>query len=442
MAASQFSGTGSASPTGPVAPAYVPGPKRGSVIARFPGGAEVPVDLSRTRAYPGLRTQAPSMAAFYDALASLAPRGRVLDAGSGSGSGARRLEQAGFRVTAVEIDPNAVAFAERYAPGLEHVTGSVADLDPARRFDAAISADLLGHVLDPELVCAAIGRALEPGAPFLVAESAAHVSQRLSAPQRRSFSVARLRALLVRAGFSVEAVICDSVPFVALLGRASSVNVCEAFSSAYQLAGRGRIDQAIEALEGARGTNRLDVEIEVLLARSELYLAQGAGDAAAQACFRARELAPTDARPLVGLGRIALASGATADALHLALDAIECDATEALACALAAYAADSLGHPDAFTAWRAATNLAPDDINLACQFARSASGRGDHGLGLQNLERVERYGQPEPAYHLTRAWLLLAAGRKHEAAIEARIAEARGGNPEELACLRAEVGKT
>ena len=278
----------------------------------------------------------------------------------------------------------------------------------------------------------AIGGVLEPNAPFLVAEAAAHVSQRLTAPQRRSFSVARLRALLVRSGFRVEAALSDGIPFVALLARFVDPNVLHAFKSAYELASRGRIDAALAALDGATGTGQLEVEVEVWLARSELYFALGNGDSAANACFKARELAPPDARPLVGLARIALASGSIPDALHLARDALQRDATEAAACAVAAIAADSLGHPDAFTAWRAATHLAPDDTTLACQFARSASQRGDHALALHSLERVERYGQPDAAYHVTRAWLLLAVGRRSEAAIEARIAEARSADPIEL----------
>jgi tetratricopeptide (TPR) repeat protein len=378
------------------------------------------------------------MVAYYDAFADLA-RGRVLDAGSGAGVGARRLALRGLAVTAVDCDPHAIAFARRYAPNVEHVTADLRDFESDLKFDGAILADTLGHVLDPEAALMGVARVLEPGALLLVAETAAHVSQRLTPPQRRSFSEARLRALLIRAGFRVEGVLSEGIPFVALLARAADAAVFQAFSRAYDAAARGDAVGALDGLESARGTGRLEVEVEILLARSEIYLATGQGDLAAESCFRSRELAPADARPLVGLGRIALASGATADALHLALDALARDSTEAAACALAAVAADSLGHPDAFTAWRTASNLAPDDLAVACEFARGASRRGDHTLALQGIERVERYGSPDPAYHVTRAWLLLAANRTSEAAIEARIAEARSADRAELDELLAAI---
>lgn len=379
------------------------------------------------------------MIAYYDGFAELIPSGRVLDAGSGSSVGARRLEQRGLRVTAVEADLQAATFARRYAPNVNHVEADLVAFTAEPDFDGAIVADTLGHALDPEGTLMAVARVLKPGARLLIAETAAHASQRLTPPQRRSFSLARLRAMLVRAGFSVEALLSDGVPFVAFLAKRTRPEVLKIFSDAYSLAGRGNIEGALRALDAGNDSGQLEVEIEILIARSELYLATGQGDSAAEACFRAQKFAPNDARPLIGLGRVALASGATADALHLALDALARDGTEAAACALAALAADSLGHPDAFTAWRTASNLAPDDLALACECARGASRRGDHALALQGLERVERYGSPEPAYHLTRAWLLLAANRKGEAEIEARIARARDADGQELNELLAAI---
>lgn len=415
-------------------PSYRPGAVRGTLVARFGAGVEVPVDTGRARAYPGLRTEAPSMLAFYEAFAELAPSGHVLDVGSGSSLGARCLALKGFSVTALEQDADAVAFASHYAPGVEHVQAELCEYSPARRFGGAVVADLFAHTTDPEAAVMALAGLLEPGALCLFAEPAAHVSQRLSPPQRRGFSLARLRALLVRAGFTVEAVLCDRMPFIALLARAESPNVRDAFVEAYAAAARGDLSAALTPLDRANDSGRPEVELEILLARAELYLAQGLGDASAEACFRARELAPSDARALTFLSRIALASGATNDALLLALDAVERDPSEPAACALAALCADGLGH-DSLETWRAASNLAPDDAALACELARAASRHGDHALALHCLERVERYGPPDASYHVTRAWLLLAAGLKAEASIESRIAQARGADPSELAEL-------
>jgi tetratricopeptide (TPR) repeat protein len=249
--------------------------------------------------------------------------------------------------------------------------------------------------------------------------------------------VARLRSLLVRTGFDVEALICDHVPFIALLARASAPEVREAFAAAHAAAARGQLVEAEQALKAARGRQSSAVELEVLLAESELCLARGDGDGAAAACFRAQELAPNDARSFIGLSRIALAGGGASDALKLALEALRHDATEPAAYAVAGVAADALGHPDVFTAWRAAVNLAPDDAAVVGELARIASERGDHALALTSFERLERYGAPLSAeHHLARGFSLLAVGRRSEAEIEAHLALSKGAADADLEALK------
>jgi SAM-dependent methyltransferase len=429
-------------PSPELTPVYTPASRRGTFLASFTDGQSMEVEPGRARLYPGLRGEAPSMSAFYDAFADFVGTGRVLDAGSGAGMGSARLAARGLNVLAVDLDPVAVSFARRQAPSAEHQMKDLVALDLDSALDGAIVADVLSHALEPEAALLAVGRGLRLGAPLLVAEPAAHVSQRLSVPQRRAFSVGRLRSLLLRTGFEVDAVICDRVPFVALLATARDRGVAEAFATAYARAAEGDLGGALAALDTARASGRNPVEVEVLLAETELFLAAGDGDRAATACFLARKMAPNDARPLVGLGRIALSSAGPSDALHLALDALRHDITEPTAYALAAIAADALGHPDAFTAWRTATNLAPDDMVVVGELARSASARGDHALALASLERLEGYGaELEAEHHVTRAWLLLAAGRRGDAATEARIAAAKHANPVDLQALEQAIAK-
>lgn len=424
------------------APLYTPAARRGAFLASFTDGQSLEVEPGRARLYPGLRGEAPSMAAFYDAFADFVGAGRVLDAGCGAGTGSARLAARGLKVLAVDLDPVALTFARRQAPSAEHEMKDLAALNLDSALDGAIVADVLSHALEPEAALLAMGRALRLGAPLLVAEPAAHVSQRLSVPQRRAFSVGRLRSLLVRTGFEIDAVICDRVPFVALLATARDRAVADAFATAYARAAAGDLSAALAALGAARASGRSQVEVEVLLAEVELFLAAEDGDRAASACFLARKLAPADARPLVGLGRIALGSAVPSDALHLALDALRHDVTEPTAYALAAIAADALGHPDAFTAWRAAGNLAPDDSVIVGELARSAAARGDHALALASLERLEGYGAVlEAEHHITRAWLLIAAGRRGDAATEARIAAAKHANPSDLQALEQAIAK-
>ena len=425
-----------------LAPRYVAGPRRGAYLAQFESGRSLEIEPGRGRAYPGLRGEAPSMIAFYEAFADFVGTGRVLDAGCGAGNGTRCLLKRGLEVVAVDADENAIAFAREISPAAEHHVTDLANLDLGAPFAGAVVADVLSQSLEPEAALLAIGRALRPGAALLVAEPAAHASQRLSAPQRRAFSVARLRSLLVRTGFEIEAVLCDRVPFVALLAKAQNPHVADAFARAYSLAATGRFDEALKAIDMARRPHSLAVEIEVLLAEAEIYLALGDGDRAANACFSAQKLAPTDARPLVGLGRIALSSGTAADALHLALEALRHDPTEAAAYALAGVAADALGNSEAVTAWRAAAQLAPDDELIVGELARMATGPGDQAMALAALDRLERYGASlDTGLHVRRGFLLLAAGRHSDAATEVRIASAKNADPTELAELKQAIAR-
>ncbi|MGC4092283.1 MAG: tetratricopeptide repeat protein [Polyangiaceae bacterium] len=418
-----------------LAPRYSPAPRTGTFQAHFPDGKTLDLTPGRARLYPGLRGAAPSMLAFYDAFADFLRVGRVLDAGSGAGVGAARLAQRGLGVVAADEDLTAVEFASRHTPALEHLHVSLRDLDVASPVDGAIAADVLGLCDDPEPALCGINRSLKLGAPLLVAEAAAHVSQRLSVPQRRGFSVPRLRALLVRSGFEVEAVLAEQVPFVALLARAAFPAVRDAFTNAYAAANSGDLARGLRELDGARGTARFQVELELLLAEAELLLALGDGDRAANAFFRARELDGKDARALVGVGRIALASGSYPDALELALDALRCDPTETTGYVLVALAGAALGS-DPFTAWRAAARLAPDDAFIVGELTRAAVARGEHPVALSSLEQLERYGVSlDAALHVTRAWLLLAAGRRGDAGVEARIAKTKEPNHPELAEL-------
>jgi 2-polyprenyl-3-methyl-5-hydroxy-6-metoxy-1,4-benzoquinol methylase len=85
-----------ASPEAP--PQYTPAARRGAFLASFTDGQSLEVEPGRARLYPGLRGEAPSMAAFYDAFADFVGTGRVLDAGCGAGIGSARLAARGLNV--------------------------------------------------------------------------------------------------------------------------------------------------------------------------------------------------------------------------------------------------------------------------------------------------------------------------------------------------------
>jgi hypothetical protein len=90
-----------------------------------------------------------------------------------------------------------------------------------------------------------------------------------------------------------------------------------------------------------------------------------------------------------------------------------------------ALAAEQLSHPDAFNAWRIATNLAPDDLEVATGLARVSAQRQNFGFAIQVFERLRNYNTTLGVeFHVTLGWLLLADGRKNDANVEVRYATA------------------
>ena len=122
----------------------------GLFVAEFGSGARVPVSVSRTRAYPGLSSTAPSTLPFYGALDELRSTGPVLDAGCGAGEGARALLEAGKEVIGLDIDHTAIDFLREYTPGVRALQADLCAGPPLTGVGAAIVADTLGHVGDPD----------------------------------------------------------------------------------------------------------------------------------------------------------------------------------------------------------------------------------------------------------------------------------------------------
>jgi tetratricopeptide (TPR) repeat protein len=398
--------------------------RTGLFMAEFKSGARVTANVSRSRTYPGLNSTAPGTMPFYAAVEDLNLSGPVLDAGAGSGEGARLLQEAGREVVAIEIDRAAAHFAREYAPGIKVIEADLCVDAPVTGMAAAVIADTLGHAADPEMFLRNVHRCLAPNATLLVAEPLAQTAQRLIAPARRAFTKQELGAMLTRAGFSVEGWLTTGATFVACVARRIEDPVLKALDEAGRLATLGHYAPARELLERTR-TQRGALALELLLAQGELAMAERAGDVAARAFFQARDLEPQDARALTGLSRIALSIGESQDALRLALDAARAQPASALAAATLAIVGERLEHPEAFNAWRAAVNLAPDDVGIVTGLGRAAAARGEYHYAICAFDRARAYGDDFGAeFHVTLGWLLLADGRRHDAALEARHAQA------------------
>jgi tetratricopeptide (TPR) repeat protein len=406
------------------APTYSGDLRTGRFMAEFKSGARIAVNASRTRTYPGLTSTAPGTLPFYAAIEDLKLSGPVLDAGCGSGEGARTLRDAGREVIAIELDRASAHFAREYTPGIQVIEADLCVSAPVSGMAAAIVADTLGHVADPEVFLRNVRACLAPSGTLLVAEPLAQVAQRLIAPARRAFTKQELAAMLTRAGFSIEGWLSSVGTFVACIARRIEDPVLQTLDEAGNLAQGGHFTRARELLEAVR-TPRSALALELLLAQGELAMAERAGDLAARAFFQARDLEPLDARALTGLSRIALGIGESQDALRLAMDAVRAQPASALAAATLAIVGERLEHPEAFTAWRAAVNLAPDDVGIVTGLGRAAAARGEYHYAICAFDRARAYGDEfGPEFHVTLGWLLLADGRRHDAALEARHAQA------------------
>jgi len=78
---------------------------------------------------------------------------RLLDLGSGDGTLSSAIQNIGWDVTGLELDPYDTDLAR--AKGLNVVSGNVSDISElfhAERFDVVLAADILEHLSDPEKV--------------------------------------------------------------------------------------------------------------------------------------------------------------------------------------------------------------------------------------------------------------------------------------------------
>jgi tetratricopeptide (TPR) repeat protein len=405
-------------------PSYEFGRREADVVARFPSGKRIAVVRGRERAYPGLRSVAPSTLAFYESFAPLVRGKHVLDAGSGCGLGTRILCDYAPHVSALDNDVRALEFGREYAPGAEFLQADLCHGSSVDRADAAFLVDVLGHLAYPEAALRGLRACLPAGSQLFVAEPKAYASQRLLPPARSAFSQASLTRLLLRSGFELEEIAEPGANFVALVALRSADPALLALVEGLHRASRNQFRAAREQFALARQSSRVEIKLEATLGEAEASFAANDGDGAVRCYFEANALSDSDGRALSGLARVALATGEVDDAFRLALDALERDPTDASTHTAMAVAAEQLSLPD-WNSWRIAVNLAPDDLEIATGLARASAARQNYAFAIHVFERLRRYNTTLGLqFHVTLAWLLLADGRKNDAAVEARYAAA------------------
>ena len=96
----------------------------------------------------------------------------LLDIGCGGGLIAEPMSRLGFRVTAIDADPKAIAVARVHAEatGLAidyrvDIAESVAETD--QRFDVVLALEIIEHVADPAVFLGCVGVLVKPGGAFI-----------------------------------------------------------------------------------------------------------------------------------------------------------------------------------------------------------------------------------------------------------------------------------
>jgi SAM-dependent methyltransferase len=409
----------------PVLPQYQRSPKANIFSAVFPSG-ELLVDSGRKRRYPALLGAAPDTRALYDAAAQvLAGAQRVLDYGCGSGLGAAELRCHFQHVTALDCDPAAVEFARAYLRSVSVVAdGGMLEVTPEQAHDGMVIIDVLCQSAAPEAVLRRARRWLAPGGRVFIAEARAYPSQTLVAPVLRAFSPSGLARVLVRAGLELVEWVEGAGNFLACVARPSGSDHHRALVDADAALASSNIAAALAAYARVGVDAPRAVRTEALLGRAELLGAQGDFQGACQAVLDAATLSPEDARPLAGLAEISFITGDAQRSLELAIRALERDPCEPIAVQSLARAAGLLQEEEAFASWRIANGLEPADIGVASELSRIAANRGQLPYAIWVMERLRDFhSQLGVDYHVTLAWLLIAADRTGEARLEAEIAK-------------------
>lgn len=424
------------------APRYVVGGPRGEIFAHFASGVVVRAGRSRERRYPGLIGAAPPTLPFYSALGAIAGRGRhCLDVGSGSGEGTRLLGELFDEVTGIDCDGTAIAYSREFAPRAQFHRSQLhapVECPPAQ---AAVICDVLGLARSPEEVLTSTRAMLAPEARVVVAEPAAHPTQRLMQPARRAFTPDGLEALLARTGYEVRGWLYREGTFVACMAEPCDEELAGLGVAARRASAARDLPVAAALWQRLADSARGALRCEALIGLADALREAGDGDGAARVLLGARDQWPSSTRPHLELARLALRAGDVETALRLALDGARCDPADAAGARCVWLAARDAGHPQALEALRAAVSLAPDDAELVTALAGLAAEHGDYAYGISLFERLRAYdGELGAGFHVTLAWLLLAADRRSDARLEARLARALAPQDPSVTELCAAIG--
>jgi SAM-dependent methyltransferase len=114
----------------------------------------------------------PPLAARYEMVIRQAPKGRVLDVGSGDGYLSGRLGEICREVVGLEYEPSGVALARTMLEGRANVSVQQGDSYalpfPDASFDGVVMADVIEHLEDPDQAVAEMARVVADDGVVLV----------------------------------------------------------------------------------------------------------------------------------------------------------------------------------------------------------------------------------------------------------------------------------
>jgi len=421
-------------------PNYRSGEARGRYTAHFSEGVTVPVTRGRERWYPKLTSTAPCMLAVYEAIAgSLTDEKLVWDVGCGAGAGTRILAATGRTTVGFDIDRDALAFARSFAT-TETFQQLPTAVDSAAAPDVIVLVDVLGLAERPRALLSALRRLASAKTRLVVVEYRAFCTQAVAPPIKRAFSDRSLRALLVQSGWLLDVV--QPLAQTLILGTAfpSAGSEGDLFDAAEETWSRGDLASTRLILRGLALEGPLAVRKQAYLELADLYFMQGDGDSAGEALAQIAGLDADEPAASAGMSRLTLAMGNPADALMLAVQALERDPTDAGASVALAHAAEQAEPSEAANAWAMACNLMPDDVAILTNRARVCAEVGQPELSIAALEQLRTYHPSHgPELSLTLAWLLLEAGRISDAQLEARVAAILGEDDPEVQRVQAAI---
>jgi SAM-dependent methyltransferase len=373
-------------------PTYIQGRNRSELLAHFGSGTTVQVELGRRRRYPGLAGPAPPTHGCYRKFVELAlPFGHLLDVGCGAGVGLQWLMQSKSRVTGLDIEGRAVAFARAYVPEAELLHADVQSRRVTLPGEAVLVVDVLGLLSDPVSLLRSISRQAPNLEAIFVAEPIARGNQILIAPARRAFSLVALRSILTRSGFEVDDSVTVEADMLCVIGHPTREPATLALIQAERAYLSHQTQPFLDACQAALNSKSPQLCVEVALLQARLWFDLGQIDRSIAVLSDAVAWAPSDPRPLAGLSRLALRSGNRDQAIRLAESAVGADPTDFSAACSLALAYSGVHQNRSLNAWKTANALAPDDVSIARHLCAAALVDGRPNDGLLVMDRLAQY---------------------------------------------------